>query len=219
MSKVISNIGHSPNQPELKTWTVPDGGESFEAPPDVRPISPDEVNQIRARLMQRVEKDSRVDIDKAKKRVDIITGIGRLTRTIPVNMPDGDVIRFSLRTLKGHENNDLAQFVEKAERAAMPNGNIIIMPTSLYKIRMCSLKYSLYAIDDVDIDVVIGSVNLPYEDRLKAREALLHEMDDGLTGYLYTQYDKLTNELIDGYIARNESQAKEAADAIHKSGA
>jgi hypothetical protein len=177
-------------------------------------ISNEEAALMRSKMLQ--QKGS-LNQD-ARRRIDIITGIGRRTKDVEVVQADSSITVFTLRTLKGVEQKKLIEVIEGSNRASMPNGELIIMPTSLYLIRLTTLKYSLSAIDGIDVDIVLGCSDQPFEQRVEARKELLEDMDDALTAYLYSKYQELHQETADGYVVKTDEEAKAVVNAISKSG-
>jgi hypothetical protein len=214
--RVISSIGEGKSQGGARTWNVPDESGEPQAAPDMQEVTPEQINAIRSKFMERGREEAQGKLSDAKKRVELLIGVGRRTRDVFIDV-DGKKTKFSLRTLKGSEQRLLSQVIERSERASLPGGRIIFTPTSIYDIRQEALKHSLFQIDGVDVDLILGCDNQPIEVRLEQREVLLNEMDDALTAHLFTEYEKLSRETADGYGVKNEKDAKEVAEAIRKS--
>jgi hypothetical protein len=241
MGKIRSSVSSPISEPQgipnvsKRVFTVPDGhgsdddippernfvtsgGKRFELPEGARQISPGEFHETRSRMQQMAEQPKQAQLQEAKTRVEIITGIGRKTKDVPVDMGNGQVTTFSIRTLKGKEHFALAEVIEGSKTIRTHDGEMMMTITSAYDIRIETLKHALYAIDGVDINVVLGVSARPLEEQLAAREDLLHDMDDAFTKKLYKTYEELLQDIADKFGVKNEKDAKELAEAINKSG-
>lgn len=225
-TKVRSQIGESTNQgPPQRKYVVSD--ETMEAavsraqspkpPPGAQEISPSMAAGLRQQAMEKMELEENRALQDAKRRVEIITGIGRKTKDVPIESPEGN-ITFTLRTLKAFEQNSLAQVIEAQPSMQLPNGKVSFTPTGMYQIKTEALSHSLYMIDGKSVDVVLGTANLGYEDQVQERKNLVCGMDGALIDHLFIKYEELSREAYDGYVPQTDEEVKEVVESIHKSG-
>ena len=106
-----------------------------------------------------------------KKRLEILTGIGRLSEDINV-----DGITFSIRSLKPKENKEIVEAAAKEDLAV----------SQAYEIRTQTMARSIYKIDGQDVDAVIESDKI--EDKIKFVQEVLEE---SLLNFLYNKYQAL----------------------------
>jgi len=233
MTKIQSRIGSSNTRSApTRKWTVGDGpvnpaqDQDFSDYPEVpqqaygskppqgrQQIDPSQVQAMREQAQQRDEASVHQSTQDARRRVDIITGLGRKTKNVEI---DGNT--FTLRTLKSFEQNLVAQASENAEKIDLPNGNTIFTPVSFWGVRMEVLSHSLWMIDNQPIDIILGASALPWDEKIEARKELLEEMDSALTEFLYLEFQALSREAYDGYAPKTAEEAKEVVDTIRKSG-
>ena len=178
-----------------------------------RQVDPSIVAARRQAAMEAQEQSELQQTQEARTRVEIITGLGRKTRDVPV---DGAV--FTLRTLKFFERTMVSEVVESAERVPMGNGKFGFAPTSLAAIRKETLAHCLQLIDGKDVNVILGTSQYDYGVQLDNKRGLVAEMDGHLIEHLFTEFEKLSAETADGYAPRNAKEAEEVVDAVRKSG-
>ena len=218
MSSIRSTIGESNFAGAgQRRFVVPSGEDDAKSPNLSQPqVTPEMVTTLRRQAQERQEQVDQRSLVDARRRIDIITGLGRRTKEVPVETDNGTVI-FTLRTLKTFEQNCLAQVVEQSERLTTADGRLIFAPTSLAKIRVEALSHSLFLIDGQSIDIVLGTSNIEYVDQVLARKELINEMDHALINHLFNNYEVLAQETYDGYMPKTVEEAKEVAETISKS--
>jgi len=211
MVGVQSSIGNSrfSERGAGKKLTV----ENADALPERQELDPNYVAGLRREMQDNQERTERKMFQDARRRIEIITGIGRKTKDVQI-----ENATFTLRTLKTFEQNCLAQVVEKAERITLHDGKVAFKPTSMYNIKIEALGHSIFMIDGQNIDIVLGTTNEDYEAQLETRKDLIREMDNSLIDYLFINYEDLMKESVDGYMPRNAKEAEEVVDTIRKSG-
>ncbi|MCK9567783.1 hypothetical protein M0R72_02385 [Candidatus Pacearchaeota archaeon] len=193
-------------------------GEETQAPPQpVQEINPAVAATLRRQAQEQQEVFDQRSLNEARRRIDIITGLGRMTKEVPVEVAGGKVV-FTLRTLKTFEQNCLAEVIEQAQRLSTVDGRMLFAPTSLAKIKLEALSHSLFLIDGQSIDIVLGTSNADYESQVIERKHLIEEMDHALINYLFTNYETLTQETYDGYAPKTVEEVKEVVETISKSG-
>lgn len=191
--EISSPLGNKTiDAPEMKRFAVPDETETHQMG----------VEEVMAMRRQKMAEMSSVG-DAARKRIEILVGIGRAVKTVSV----GETT-YSMRTLKGKEMKYLAQKTSEAAKS-----NVI---SSIYDGRSLALSMAIYAIDGIDVDIVLDCVGLP--ERLAARMAFYDDMDDALLSHLYSHWEILIKENNDKYAIKNDEDAKEVLASVKKSG-
>ena len=193
---------------------LPRGGRASQQQP--REISPSVAAGLRKQALEQQEEVENRALQEARRRIEIITGLGRKTRDVKIETDDGQ-LTFTLRTLKTFEQNCLAQVVESVDRIPLPDGRSTFSPTSMHKIKIEALGHSLFLVDGQSVDIVLGTANLDYEDQLSARKDLVSEMDGALIDHLFIQYEELAKEAYDGYAPKTAEEAKEVVETVRKS--
>ena len=181
-------------------------------------IDPSIASTLRQQAQEHKEQVESRNLGEARRRIDIITGLGRMTRDVPVKTDGGNFVIFTLRTLKQFEQNELAQVIESSEHVTTSDGKLLFAPSSLAKIKLESLAHSLFLVDGQSIDIVLGTANSEYNEQVLARKDLIQEMDHALINHLYNNYEQLTKDTYDGYSPKTAEEAKEVVETISKSG-
>lgn len=208
MVGVHSSVGKSNFKGSGRKFTV----DNADIPEGAQRIDPTYVAGLRREAQETQELQERKVLNDARRRIELITGIGRKTRDVQV---EGST--FTLRTLKTFEQNCLAQVAEKGERITLQSGAVTFKPTSMYNIKVEALGHSIFLIDGQNIDVILGTVNEDYETQVETRKDLIREMDNSLIDYLFVNYETLNKETTDGYMPKNTKEVEEAVDTIRKS--
>lgn len=220
MNKIRSTIGES-NFIGQGSRRFVVGEESQVSPPPVSTtpqyIDPSVVANMRRQAQESQEQVERKSLHDVRRRVEIILGLGRNTKDVPINTPDGNVV-ITLRTLKEKEQVGVSQLIEAAEKITMPDGSLAFTPTSVARIRKETLSHSLFLIDGQSVEIILGTATEPYEIQVAARKELVSEMDGILIIELYKHYELLVKETYDGYIPKTAEDAQEVVEAISKSG-
>lgn len=112
--------------------------------------------------------------DGIKLRLEILTGIGRLSEDVKV-----DGVTFSIRSLKPIENEEIVGIL-----AGIEFGGI-----QAFELRAQTLARALYKIDGQNIDHVIDAKNM--KDRVNFMKTVLEE---SLANFLYVKYQGLLNK-------------------------
>lgn len=142
----------------------------------------------------------------ARQRLNILLGIGRAIKDVTVETDDG-MVTYSLRTLKGREQKHIVSLAELADKAKTVE--------STFPIRNTTIAYALRAIDNIDVDLLLGAAGHQLEDQLAIRLAFVEEMDDHLVRYLFDQHQKLVQENLIRF--ESPEDVKEVAEQIKKS--
>lgn len=131
-----------------------------------------------------------------KLRLEILTGIGRLTEDVKV-----DGVTFSIRSLKPMENEEIVKVI-----AGIEFGGV-----QAFELRAQTLARALYKIDGQDIDFVIDAKGM--EDRVNFMKNILEE---SLANFLYVKYQGILNKNRDKFSELGKTEA-EVIENVKKS--
>jgi hypothetical protein len=198
-----------------QVFTIPDN--SGPQPQQQQEFSGQDAMSFRAEQMRRMQAQNEAAnqsrIVEAKRRVEMLVGIGRVTVDIPIQTEQGQIM-FTLRTLKGREQRDVEAAIESAPRV---EGTDEISPTGLHQIRIEVLANALYSIDNVSIDMVLEVQNQDPNHRYAMRRVFVEELDDALAGHLFLEYQKMLANSRDRFAVKTAEDVKEVAEQIKKS--
>lgn len=222
MVKIQSSIGEGGFQASGRNFVVED--ESPQRSPRQRPLAQDQISQdrqinpavaagLRRQAMEQQQLQEQRSLVDAKRRIEILTGIGRNTKDVEV----GGIV-FTLRSLKTFEQNSLDHVVAAQKQVRLPNGSSSFTPIGMNEIKLEALSHALFMIDGQSVDVVLGTINEEYDIQVSARKDLVNEMDGTLVDYLFVQYQGLVKETQDGYAPKTSEEVREVVDAMRKSG-
>lgn len=164
--------------------------------------SPQEMSQeelelaIREAKRQKLANANKIG-DAAKKRIELLAGIGRLTRDVEIGG-----YSFSLRTLKAKETR---------EAALSTFATSITQLEASYEARKQQLARSIFKIDGEEIEVIIGSNNL--SDRMKFIE---EELEDVVVEKLWEEFVSLKEESKNKYGINTVKEAEEVSEDLKK---
>ena len=144
----------------------------------------------------------------AKRRVELLVGIGRATRDVTIN-DKNESLTLSLRTLKSKEVRELLRLAQ--ELAGNKDPDVI------YAVRERTLAFSLYAIDGIAVDTVLGTDGLSLNEIIYHRCSFLNELDENMMNYIYSEYQALTNDNAKRFGVVTAEDAKEVAAEVKKS--
>lgn len=134
--------------------------------------------------------------DSAKKRIELLADIGRLTKEVIV----GGIV-FSIRTLKSKEMRD-ASFATFTETNTQLEAS--------YEARKQQLGRAIYQIDHQDIDFVLGSKDLD------ARFVLLDSLEETVIGAIWDEFIKLKEEARVKFGLSSDKDTKEVVEDLKK---
>lgn len=112
--------------------------------------------------------------DGVKKRLEILTGIGRLTEDIVI-----EGVTFSIRSLKPKENQEIIEATAKKDLAV----------SQAYELRTQTMARSIFKIDGQDVEAVID--NKTIEGKVNFVQEVLEE---SVLNFLYNRYQALLEE-------------------------
>lgn len=181
-------------QQSQRRFTVPQGHEdhdhqSFEEP---------SISEIEQKIIQ-ARHDKAKGIERlspeAKKRVELVTGIGRLEKDVQI-----DDVTFTLRTIKSREMKE----------AMLSLIGIQYELEATFEKRRQLVARSLHKINGVELLLFLG------DDSLESRLSFVDELDEYVTSKLFEEYVSLANEATEKYTPKTLDEAKEVAEEIKK---
>lgn len=192
------------DSPKLREFTVgepddmPPSGSNFEPQslPAGYELSPAEREELVRLRKERFAGGVPKIGDHAKKRIEILANIGRLTKTVEI-----EGISFSLRTLKLKEAREATLFAVSSSATNVEVG---------FEIRRQTLARSIFQIDGQDVETALGGTDF------NLRLQLIDDMEDTIFDKLYSEFDMLRKEVQTKYGIANEQQAKEVVEDLKK---
>jgi hypothetical protein len=198
----------SENQSKLREFNVGDPADmpnipmDYNMPQDAQQpsrsvgyeLSPAEREELQRLRSENANKGARVT-DHAKKRIEILANLGRLTRQVEV-----DGISFSLRTLKGKEAREATMSIFDCKNDIEAS----------FEIRRQTLARAIFEIDGQPIELAVGGSSL------QAKLALIDEMEDVAIIKLYNEFNELRNEVQIKYGLQSEKEVKEVVEDLKK---
>lgn len=176
----------------LREFTV---GEPEEDPRTQ--MRPDELEaNIREARRQKLENINKIE-DAAKKRIEILANIGRLTKDVSIGG-----FKFSLRTLKAKESR---------EAALATFSTAVTQIEASYEARKQQLARSIFKIDGEDIELIIGSNSL--QDKMRFIE---DNLEDVVVEKLWNEFVALKEESKDKYGINTVKEAEEVSEDLKK---
>lgn len=165
--------------------------------PGQQEISPAEYeNAVREARKQKLANANKIG-DAAKKRIEILANIGRLTRDVEIGG-----FSFSLRTLKSKETRE----------AALATFSVALTQIEAsYEARKQQLARSIFKIDGEDIEVIIGSNNL--DDKIKFID---DNLEDIVVEKLWNEFILLKEESKEKYGINTVKEAEEVSEDLKK---
>jgi len=231
MSKILSDIGSREfdGSAGVRKFTVEDptmSDDDFDNPsgrlkrhrqaetqqrtPSIADYTQDEIIEARRRKMDEMNRIS----EPARQRIEVLIGIGRATKNVEIASENESVI-FSIRTLKGREIKKLMRYVGSLSST---ESNITTAEASIAA-RDIILAWSIYAIDGVNFDLFLNISNQANEDeKLSDKLVFIENLDESVIAHLYSEYGVLTKNNASRFSVKDEADAKEVSESIHKSG-
>lgn len=195
---------HFESSADPKIFTIPDdtkaepGDSGFDlnqmAPGVPVEMSPEQFKEFREKLQQQKKEQQKNQAQVpagAKQRILALLEIDRDTTEVKI----GNKL-FTLKTLKAKEVREIAQACIKLE----------FMTEVMFETRVQTLARSLSRIDGVDVEVYLGTAELPI------KLDLLNEMSEITIAKLYEAYSVMMNKTA----IKTESEAREVVEQIKK---
>ncbi len=206
MAKFESTIGKSNingNSPSMKSFTVDDASEGsydnseynqpksdFRQSAQASQFTEDDIIEAR----KRKQYESTHINPGAKKRIEMLSGIGRAHKDIPV-----DSTVFSIRTLKSSEQLEVL----------LSSSKIDLTIQAMFDQRAQTLARSIYAIDGQDIDLIVGPT---VDEKLFA----VQQLDEAVINYIFDHYNKLVKQNTSKFSISTPEEVKEVVEDIKK---
>jgi hypothetical protein len=212
MGKIESSIGQRTFESSgVRKYTVENAGEDapMRMPEPETQITAEEIMAARQRKMQDMNRVS----DSARRRIEMLIGIGRAKDDVQIQDDMGNVVTYSVRTLKSREIRHIVSLASELSRTK----DVSSLQAS-HEIREKILSFALYSVDGVDIDVALNVFGASDEEKFAARAAFLEELDDSVVNFIYSRYEQLNKKNIDRFSVKTEEEAKEVAEQMKKSG-
>jgi len=170
---------------------------SFGTPPKQNDMSQTEIEEaVREARRQKLAGAAKIG-DEAKKRIEILANIGRLTREVEIGG-----FRFSLKTLKSKE---------ATEAALATFATSVTQLEASYEARKQQLARSIFKIDGENLEVILGSRNL--EDVMKFID---DNLEDVVVEKLWDEFISLKEESRVKYGINTVKQAEEVSEDLKK---
>lgn len=212
MTKFESSLGTKEvDSGSFRRFSVPDESQSLppesygrQAPPetpDMNQLEREKIKKLRE-LENQVAEARKAKIEdrispEAKRRVEILSGIGRASVDITI----GDHT-FTLRTLTAYEQRELALI--GFDLAQNQRGDI------QFEIRSQILSRALAAVDGQDFSAIVGS------DDSDVRMMGLEQLDEVVLRLLMQEYQKLSEENNKKFGIKTEEDLEEVVEDIKK---
>ena len=205
MSEIESSLGKKVfDSGKRKILAVTDDSDDFDTRPLPESRMPAEIKNTEVRLtpeeynaMQAQRASLRTNAKKSsfesKQRVEFLTGIGRLSKEITI-----EGYKFTLRSLKSGEMREVIKVVSQVE----------IPSEQMYEMRAQTLARSIFMIDDMPVQAVLGASDL-----------------DGVVDYINDTEEHIVNKLYETYtdmvksknlVLDSAADAREVAEEIKK---
>lgn len=182
-------------QKPLREFTVgdPDDFVENQAPEISQTEYENAIKEARRQKLASVNKIG----DEAKKRIEILANIGRLTKDVSIGG-----FSFSLRTLKSKEAREAALATFSASLTQIE---------ASYEARRQQLARSLCKIDGEDVSIILGS------DNLEARLNFIEEnLEDVVIEKLWEEFAALKEEARVKYGINTVKEAEEVSEDLKK---
>jgi hypothetical protein len=191
------NVGEPTDLPETDYPMHPEITQPGFAPGRTAPgyeLSAAEREELQRLRSESAGKPNRIG-EHAKKRIEILANLGRLTKEVKV-----DGINFSLRTLKAKEAREATMSIFSCQNDV----------DASFEIRRQSLARSIYEIDGQPIELAVGG------DDLEAKLGLIDDMEDVAIVKLYNAFNELRGEVQTKYGLQSEKEVKEVVEDLKK---
>lgn len=152
--------------------------------------------EARRQKLVEAENSNRVS-EVAKKRIEILADIGRLTKDVSIGK-----FLFSLRTLKSKETK---------EAALATFSTSVTQLEASYEARKQQIARAIFKIDGEDIDVVFGSTNL--DERIRCID---DNFEDIVVEKLWNEFILLKEEAKTKYGINSVKEAEEVSEDLKK---
>ena len=198
--KVLTVTDPSDDEVQVRTFSSGSYNGNDDIPEDI--ISAEEQaalaqNRERLQSMRKASQQQKSRIPEGlKQRLEILTGIGRLSEDIKV-----DDVTFSIRSLKPIENEEIIKSI----------AGIDIQAIQLFELRAQTMARSIYKIDGQDIDFVIDAKSI--EDKVNF---IKYDLEESLVNFLYGKYQGILTKNKDKFNELGKTE-EEVIENVKKS--
>lgn len=210
MAGIRSSIGSTTTRggTPLRNFTV--GDESQQSiDNEIRSPLPQKAPQTYEELENLRKQHTHTDAEvapEARKRIELLLGIGKLTKNVEVKMGK-EVITYTLRTLKNKENASLISIATRVQ-----DGDA----TAFLALKVSTLAYAIESIEGVPMDAFLGLAGLGEEDKFEQKKAFLEEMESSLVTFLYDEFSGLAEKGSNQYGISSVEKAEEVRGDLKK---
>ena len=169
--------------------------EAMQARNAVREMSLDEIEKSIADARKAKFTGKEKLGDTARTRIEVLTGLGRLTREVEI-----DEVRFVLRSLKARELREIFLAV------APFDGTVELS----FELRRQTLARSLCRVADTDLDLFLGTPSLD------AALNFVEDQDEAILARLYAEYQLLAAEINQKYAIKTPEDAAQLGEDLKK---
>jgi hypothetical protein len=186
-------------QTQLREFNVGEPEEYASVNPYMQQQAPGyELSAAEREELQQYRRETNKEVkigDHAKKRIEILAGIGRLTRAVEI-----EGIQFVLRSLKAKEARECTMSIFDCTNDV----------DASFEIRRQTLARAIFEVDGQPLDAAIGGADFA----LKLK--LIDDMEDVTIIRLYNEFNELRNEVQTKYGLKSEQEVKEVLEDIKK---
>lgn len=172
--KVLTVDDQTSSKPEVRSFSASSGNsdDDFESrftQDEIDEMVADREKLAQSRKFGQIERN-RIP-DGVKRRLEILTGIGRLSEDVVV-----DGVTFSIRSLKPKESQDIIEESAKKDLAV----------TQAFEMRAQTMARSIYKIDGQRVEAVLEN------ESIEAKLSFVKEvLEESLLNFLYNKYQTL----------------------------
>jgi len=219
MVKIDSSIGSkSFASSDTRQFTVPDESRQLSPEDLLRAAEEEEAQQpfktgheaweYRQQRVAEANQANAVHAQKNRSMIEILVGIGRAFKDVPVESEEGTVT-YRVRTLKAKERLSIAHST---------SGKTITSIEAALIIRTATLAHAVSHIDGHDLSYILNCSRHTEEDQVKYKESFIDELDENLAQLLFVEFENLTKENAKRFSPTDPKAGKELAEAFKKSG-
>jgi hypothetical protein len=180
-----------------------------------QPTTVEEALKAREEFARQGQMSEAVKLEQAKRRVDMLIGFGVSCENVEIKFEDTVVI-YELRTLKGKHKRLLSSFTEQ-NGTVLPDFRIVMRSDVQHEFRNLCLAYSITSVNGIDINEILGTIELKEKDQIQAKKEYVEELDDALKMYLFERFEKLTSDHDLKFNPKTEEEVQEVTKQFSKS--
>ena len=197
--KVLTVDDQTSSKPEVRSFSTSSGNSDDDFESRFTQDELDEMATNREMLTQsrKTGQAERNRIpDGVKRRLEILTGIGRLSEDVVV-----EGVTFSIRSLKPKENQDILEESAKKDLAV----------SQAFELRTQTMARSIYKIDGQRVEAVLEN------ESIEAKLSFVREvLEESLLNFLYNKYQALLDQNKKKFIELGKTE-EEVLENVKKS--